>query len=210
MTIERNEELVNSRIANDLKDHVITVKHATGMYRHWRCQKPGTWNMGFDIVTWPGSLCYTGDMGDYLFQRTDDMAAFMANACRDRSYSAEKCVAGRDQIKEWSEQRFREVLAERLKESEDGMFTVVRGGRTQSERIGDKTREIVREFENYSSEHDATKAMYESGLWDGCDMPSCQVYSMRFLWCLKALEWFCDKLAREATRSSDVLSSVGP
>ncbi len=106
----------------------------------------------------------------------------------------------------------REVLAERLKESEDGMFTVVRGGRRQSERIADKTREIIREFENYSSEHDATKAMYESGLWDGGDMPDCKVYSMRFLWCLKALEWFCDKLVRdtEATRSSAVLSSVGP
>ena len=91
--MNRKEKLVRERIENDLKDHVITVKQMNGMHRHWRCQKPGSWNMGFDIITWPGSLCFTGDMGDYLFRRTEDMVAFMRGSCMSYSYAAEKCVA---------------------------------------------------------------------------------------------------------------------
>ena len=112
----RNEKLVKERIVIDLNDHVITVKHSHGLYRHWRCQQPGSWNLGFDVVTWPGSLCYTGDMGDFLFQRVEDMITFMRTASRDVSYCAQKCVAGRDEIKEWSEERFKEHLKARLKD----------------------------------------------------------------------------------------------
>lgn len=36
--------------------------------------------------------------------------------------------------------------------------------------------------------------MYESGLWDSCELPSCEVYTFHFLWCLHAIKWLCDKL----------------
>lgn len=202
--MDRNEAMVKERFANDVKDHVVTVKHLDGLYRHYRCQKPGTWNMGFDVVTWPGSLCYTGDMGEFLFQRTDDMIKFMAPGIKECSYLASKCVAGKDEIKEWSGERFREVLAERLKDSagDDGEFTVVRRGGRVKEKVIDKIREIEMEYSNYESRFDAEKAMYESGLWDGCDMPSCEEYTLRFLWCLYAIEWFCAKL-QASGRSGD-------
>lgn len=194
----RNEELVAERIGNDLKDHVVTVLRADGLYRHWRCQKPGTWNMSFDVVTWPGSLCYTGDMGDYLFQRTPDMVAFMRGSCMSYAYAAEKCVAHDGRLKEWREERFLEILAERLKEGDE--VTVVRRGKRETEKVADKIAEIEHEYSNYESQHDAAKAMYESGLWDGCDLPSCEDYTVHFLWCLHALKWFCENVeaAREA------------
>jgi hypothetical protein len=188
-----SEQLVKERIVRDLAEHTITCLHSEGMYRHWRCQKPGSWNMGFDIITWPGSLCYTGDMGDYLFKRTEDMVTFMSRACRDYQYSAEKCVANDGRLKEWREERFREVLAERCKESEE--FTVIRQGKRETENVFEKTREIMDEYENYQSQHDAEKAMYESGLWDGGDMPSCMEYTFHFIWCLHAIKWFCEKHA---------------
>lgn len=200
--MNRNETHVCERIANDLKDHVITLRHEAGMYRHWRCQKPGTWNMGFDIVTWPGSLCFTGDMGDYLFQRTEDMVAFMAGACKSYSYAAEKCVAHDGRLKEWCEERFKEALAERIKDAEEdgGKFWIYRGGRRIELSVTEAIAEIQDAYSNYESKDDAMKAMYESGLWD--ELPNCEVYSFHFLWCLHAIKWFCEKLEAASTLAS--------
>lgn len=193
---ELREADVKLRIGKDLCDHTITVLHADGLYRHYRCQKPGTWNMGFDVVTWPGSLCYTGDMGDYLFQRTDDMIAFMRRSCMSYSYAAEKCVAHDGRLKEFCEERMEEILSERLKESADegGTFRVMRQGSSRDESVADAVAEIRRRYAEYSLPSDATKAMYESGLWDSCDLPSCEEYTFHFLWCLHAIKWFCGKV----------------
>lgn len=193
---EKREAEVKLRIDKDLAEHVITVKHSDGLYRHYRCQRPGTWNMGFDIVTWPGSLCYTGDMGDYLFQRTDDMIAFMRRSCMSYSYAAEKCVAHDGRLKEFREELMEEILVERIKESADdgGTFRVMRQGSYRDESVADAVEKIRRQYSEYNSEFDATRAMYESGLWDGCDLPSCEVYTFHFLWCLHAIKWFCSKV----------------
>lgn len=193
----KNERLVKERIGNDLAEHVITAIKEDGMHRHYRCQKPGTWVMGFDIVTWPGSLCYTGDMGDYLFQRTEDMIAFMRRSAMSYDYAAEKCVAHHGRLMEWSEEIFRDVLAERAKDFDDdgGKVTLMRRGSKCQEDVAEIIEEILSEYSNYESEHDGMKAMYESGLWDGCDMPDCKTWTFHYLWALHAIKWFCDKLA---------------
>jgi hypothetical protein len=180
-----SEALVKERIVNDLAEHKITLLHSHGMYRHWRCAKPGTRVLWFDIVTWPGSLCYTGDMGDYLFQRTTDMVAFMRGSAMSYSYAAEKCVAHDGRLKEWREEIFRERLAARIEECEDGKRKAA---------VTKEVESIISEFETYQSRHDAEKAMYESGLWDGGDMPSCEDYTFHFLWALHAIKWFCDNV----------------
>jgi len=195
-----NESRVKGRIGNDLAEHTIVVKHSDGLYRHWRCQKPGTWNMGFDIITWPGSLCYTGDMGDYLFQRTPDMVSFMRGSCMSYSYAAEKCVAHDGRLKEFREELFEVALLDRLKESEDngGTFRVMRGERCVDESVADAIDDIRRAYSEYNTQNDAMKAMYESGLWDGADLPSCEDYTFHFLWCLHAIKWFTQQLSEQA------------
>lgn len=50
--------------------------HEDGIYRHIRFRQPGTMCMHFDLITWPGYLCYTGDMGTYVFTRLADMFEF--------------------------------------------------------------------------------------------------------------------------------------
>lgn len=59
-----------------IKDHTITVFHDEGLYRHFRMAKGNSWYDQFDIVTWPGHLSYSGDLGDFTFQRLDDMLTF--------------------------------------------------------------------------------------------------------------------------------------
>lgn len=180
---------VKRRIVNDLANHTITLLHSDGLYRHWRCQKPGTWNLGFDVVTWPGFLCVTGDMGDWMFKRTADMVEFMRSACMSYGYAAEKCVAHRGELTEFSWHDMNEWLTELEKEAtEEG----------NSEKL-DKIQEVRREYANYELEHDAFKAIYETGLDD--DPPRCQNFTYRFLWILHAIKWFCDSIDVEVATS---------
>jgi hypothetical protein len=209
--IDKNEHYVKERIVNDLRNHEITVLHSDGLYRHWRCQKPGDSNMYFDIVTWPGSLCFTGDMGEYLFQRTSDMVAFMRSSCMSYCYAAEKCVAHDGRLKEFSEDLFEEILkeAEVFDDDHDYLSSKERAAWIAARK--DKTAEIRQRFHERSEDaSEAMWAMYESGIWDGCDMPSCEVYTFHFLWCLHAIKWFCDKIAvpEMATPTLDAANPV--
>lgn len=84
---------IHARFVKDTADHALTVLRDDGLYRHLRCRQPGTGVYGFDIITWPGYLAYVGDMGDYLFRRTDDMLGFFGSDGINPSYWSEKCVA---------------------------------------------------------------------------------------------------------------------
>jgi len=79
----------------DVKYHSIAVLRNEGVRRHLRFQKPGTSAMLFDIITWPGCLCYTGDMGTYAFSRVHDMFPFFRSEHNSISpgYWSEKLIA---------------------------------------------------------------------------------------------------------------------
>ncbi len=79
----------------DTRNHKLTVLRDDGLYRHLQFKQPGTRNMQFELITWPGYLAYCGDMGDFMFTRLDDMFAFFrTDAGRiNPRYWAEKMVA---------------------------------------------------------------------------------------------------------------------
>jgi len=108
--------LTKEQFQKDVADHRMQIIRDDGVYRHVRFQQPGSSDMYFDLITWPGCLCYTGDMGTYVFQRTTDMFEFFRRPahCRytiDVRYWAEKVEAGDkssrgDGIKEFSKAKF--------------------------------------------------------------------------------------------------------
>jgi hypothetical protein len=63
----------------DVAKHEMAVLVDNGVYRHLRLKQPGSSNMWFDIVTWPGFLAYSGDMGSFVFSRLNDMFQFFRN-----------------------------------------------------------------------------------------------------------------------------------
>lgn len=69
-------ELNKEEFLERMKDHSLTVFHDEGVYRHIRMSKGKSWYDQFDLVTWPGHLSYSGDLGDFTFQRLDDMFEF--------------------------------------------------------------------------------------------------------------------------------------
>lgn len=78
-----------ARFLKDVESHVMEIIKEDGLHRHIRFRKPGTMCMHFDLITWPGYLCYTGDMGTYVFRRLDDMFQFF-RADREHAHSRGK------------------------------------------------------------------------------------------------------------------------
>jgi hypothetical protein len=60
----------------DVAEHEMHVLMDNGIYRHIRFKKPGTGCFHFDLITYPGYLVYSGDMGCYVFSRLEDMFEF--------------------------------------------------------------------------------------------------------------------------------------
>jgi len=110
-----------SRFTGDTEDHGMTVLHDDGIYRHLRFQKPGTGMYHFDLVTWPGYLTVSGDMGCYTFSRVHDMFDFFAGSGEiDLRYWAEKSQ-GSDDITEYAEAKFAQKVRSDYRDAYDNL-----------------------------------------------------------------------------------------
>lgn len=189
--------MITTRFSEEIARHTMTVIRDAGLYRHLRFRRPDTTCMQFDILTWPGHLCYTGDMGSYLFRRLNDMLElFRRGASRrpfeiDFSYCAEKAEAidRCDGLRRWDAELFRrEVRAyfeQWLEDSRDDISE-------------DRKKALWQELE------DEVLAQADEGEWsamhalftfesDGFYLRDFELnhesWSYRFMWCCHALEW---------------------
>lgn len=118
---------IQNQFLRDVATHQIKIIRDDDVSRHIRFHRPGTGCYHFDLITWPGHLCYTGDMGTYVFQRTTDMFEFFRTDREKRrgpsklainlGYWTEKLVAidgGRrgGKCKAFDEAKFRRVINE--------------------------------------------------------------------------------------------------
>jgi len=60
----------------DVKDHKMEIICDNQSIRLLKFRKPNTNCFWFEILTWPGSLCITGDCGSFMFRRSPDMFNF--------------------------------------------------------------------------------------------------------------------------------------
>jgi hypothetical protein len=204
----RNHQVSEEDFLNRVKAHQMTVFHDDGVYRHLRFNAPGTMNCYFDIVTFPGRLCYVGDMGAFTFTRLHDMFDFFRTDARENrgdkkinintGYWAEKAEAidKTDGLEEFDEDRFRQVINEyRLEWIKDGARN---GTLTKEERrelweaVDDEVLRCLDEGEIRSFDvatdfsHKVGRKTYEfTDLWDH----HFKRYSYRFIWCCYAIAW---------------------
>jgi len=192
----------HERFAADVRDHVMTVVRANGVDRHLRFNRPGTYCFGFEIITWPGSLCISGDCGTYVFSRMQDMFEFFRSADHrpgyiNPGYWSEK-VDAQDKtggITEFCQETFRQVVVEHFRDY--WRDSVQFAGRAAAFR---DLRENVLDAEN---EHDAYKALRD---WDGHEFG--EYYEMRFrkhtgrfIWNCRAIVWAIEQWdAAQATQ----------
>jgi hypothetical protein len=169
----------------DVADHKMTIVRDDGVHRHLTFAKRGSYCMHFEIVTWPGYLCYVGDMGSFVFARITDMFEFFRGSRINPDYWSEKLQAtdrpgGHT---EWSADKFRSVIEYYLTE---------RHGEPVSKEIRDAVSEEVLSRVD-DGEHEAYRAAHEfkqdgftfDDLWDH----NFREFTYRFIWCCYALTW---------------------
>lgn len=118
-------ECTEELFLKDVGTHSMKVLYEDGLHRHLQFRKPDTSSYWFDIITWPGNLCITGDMGTYVFRRIEDMLDFFRIQPNDwnfsktgglsinPSYWEEKLSAmPKGGTREFDEARFNEVVKE--------------------------------------------------------------------------------------------------
>lgn len=205
--------LTPKQFLKEVASHELHVLRDDGVYRHLRFQKPGTICMSFDLITWPGHLCYTGDMGTFVFQRVHDMLAFFRppegrakeDPFRriDRSYWHQKLEAidRCDGAKEFDRDAFeREITVQRRR-------LLVRHGRGMDEHQRQALWDALGELKDKASDgeeramtaaYDWHHIVWERGQATRCaqhiqldtdEFPACKRWSHRFEWCCFALCW---------------------
>ena len=114
----------STRFLLDTALHRMEIIRDDGLYRHLRMKQPGTSCYYFDIITWPGYLTVTGDMGTWTFSRIADMFDFFGawKGVINTHYWSEKLEAGagcsaRDLLaREYDHDAFCKSLKESLSE----------------------------------------------------------------------------------------------
>lgn len=118
---------VQARFFNDTAKHEMTVVLDAGLHRHLRFGRPGTSIYHFNIVTWPGYLAITGDMGAAVFSRLPDMFQFFRASATwqaenpddlsiNPSYWSEKCDANDGEIRVFSKECLKDLVTARYEE----------------------------------------------------------------------------------------------
>lgn len=144
-----------ARFASDTAHHEMTILHDDGLYRHLRFKQPDRGAYWFDLVTWPGALAFTGDVGSgYVFRRLDDMCEFFRNPggySINPSYWAEKVVAGKDGLSKYSTTKFQAFVDETVVKHEDeypglGKAITEALSNTYNPEYEEGAREFLRDF----------------------------------------------------------------
>ena len=192
--MKKSKEPIAERFARDIATHQMEVRHEDGVYRHVVFKRPGTICMSFSLVTFPGRLVYTGDMGTFVFERTHDMFEFFGHGGFKREpnfgYWHEKLTAvDQSGSMENDVDKFRENLEE-----------------YETDDLTDDQREAVKEFIEsvvctFEEEGPkvAYKEVYEFSLDHGPKNRlqffqdfferSDMVYTLRYEWACHAIQW---------------------
>ena len=71
----------------DVAQHQMQIIRDDGVSRHLQFKRPGTSCYYFDIITWPGKLCISGDCGTWVFARIHDMFDFFRTDENDFNFN---------------------------------------------------------------------------------------------------------------------------
>lgn len=187
----------------DVRNHELKILHDDGLYRHLRFKRPGEGTFWFDIVTWPGYLAYSGDMGEFMFARCDDMFDFFRMDRNDFNFHEDRKLQINPyywEEKVESESRYgggvmefdSEDFTNRVKEFFEDYC---RDTELDEEQRGDLWEEIEWRILNHADEEHLAYAAVSDFSYkdfefvDFFDAGSTQRYTYHFIWCLYALVW---------------------
>ncbi|EOY9365772.1 hypothetical protein [Klebsiella pneumoniae] len=200
--MSHDKDVLNRFLINTA-NHTMKVHRDDGIYRHLEFSRNGSNSYRFDLVTWPGYLCVTGDMGTWTFSRIADMFEFFTASHFGRQesflinpgYWSEKFEAGAGRGRrespclEFDAQAFdsglQQWLDAYLEECDDD---------DDAKEVRDAIYEL--KGNNFTTESDAYHALDSTyfprdviafDIWDGIE--GLQAYSVHYLWICYAIVW---------------------
>lgn len=162
-----HEIVERSRVVTDL-----------GLYATWRCGRLNYGTYAFWITVFPGTLIVTGDVGELIVQRTNNMIAWSRSAVNSVGYFAEK-VPHSIPTKEYSSEEFDEWIEQ---ERDDATAD------EDSDRL-QEIAELLDTIHDTSDSHEVYEAIYDSPLYGG-EMPRLTTWNSNFMWCRECVKWF--------------------
>ncbi len=196
-------ECTEELFLSDVATHQMTLIRDDGLHRHVRFKKPDSGDQYFDLITWPGALCYTGDMGTYVFSRIPDMFGFFRFSNREgplrinEGYWAEKLLATDrcDGHREYSADTARKYIESQLDQFKEFFDLDVEDGTgaLQFAELKEAVEADVLAAVD-DGEHALREAMadFEHGgrnwfpdYWER----RFDEYTLRFTWCCYAIAW---------------------
>jgi len=188
----------------DVATHQMRIVRDDGVHRHLQFRRPESYCMGFDLITWPGYLCYTGDMGTYVFQRLKDMFQFFRTDLEHQhlregqtlainlGYWGEKLQAAdrHDGFRKWSKEKFEKRIREDFDQwLADNELTVEQKeeavGRFEDEIIAGLDDGVQESAYRAAMDFEVEKQLPFEGWWE----VDTEEYTHRFVWCCYALAW---------------------
>jgi len=180
------------------KDHKMHIIRDEGVHRHIRFKKPRTVCYSFDLITWPGHLCITGDCGTYVFQRTEDMFSFFRGNPRQKErlyinpgYWGEKLlsIGTNAGYKEFDEDVFKKRVADHFEQWKEHKDLTSSQSRSLWEALESTVLSYMMdgEVQAYQS---ISEFEYEGFQFeDFFDAGGTETYAFHYLWCLYAIVW---------------------
>lgn len=212
MTVGKARELAQDDFLKDVQSHTMTVVKDDGVFRHLTFRQPEhSWLHWFEVITWPGALCFRGDVGTYVFSRLPDMFKFFRHKAEDGSlyindsYWAEKLIAsdcrGRhaDGVMRFDPDEFAAAVNRRYV---DHVRHNMRGMPEERRSLRLALEDEVLAYAD-SGEYEAKRAA-GSFDHDGFALTDfwevdCSKYTVQFIWCLYAISWAIQQYDRRAT-----------
>lgn len=173
--------------------HEMTVLRDSGLDHHLRFRRTETSNQYFDLITWPGVLCYHGDMGTFVFSRIPDMFEFFRNDRNDGhlfinlGYWAEKLDA--DDRRTGGHEKFNPEL---FKHRVMDYAKQCGAKRAAINQIKDRVLPAADDGEFRAYETAGTFEHEGFRLYDFWEI-NCREYTYHFVWCCYAIVWGIQK-----------------
>lgn len=194
--------LTQEQFLQDVAQHQMTVLMDNGLYRHLRFAKPDSGDMRFNIVTYPGFLVYSGDMGCYVFERSEDMFQFFRASTINPWYWAEKLQAMNGNratgghVLKYDIEAVRAMIQERAQEwlqeipeadaeAREGLQQALQELEGDLQDCETRDYDTLQEFEYIADTSDGPQRFVFTDLeWDNY-----RKMTFHYLWCCHALQW---------------------
>lgn len=186
------EDLVSNKctleiFSKDVSGHEMIVIQDEGVYRHIRFGRPDDGNMHFNLTTWPHYLCFSGDMGCFVFSRISDMFEFFRCHKINPSYWSEKlkAVDRGDGFEKYSEELFTSRISDWLDDIEADSDLRESVKDEVLSRADDGEHEAINAAIQF--EHKSRRVFQD--FWE----TNCREHGFRFIWCCHAIVWGISK-----------------